>query len=148
MPTSRPVSRVGLQAAATVNDSATAANQRDEFVASDITRLSSTEALRMTDYLAMIHVEQRGTRLATEQIASMMSLIVGGSLPTIPIPRLASSPGSAGTPFVIQVTGPVIGLNADDVAEALAEKLFPFINQMLYRDALREATNAGRPGLA
>lgn len=127
-----------------------APTQRDEFVASDITRLSTTEALRMTDYLAMIHVEGKATRLATEQIAAMMSLLVSGSMPSINIPRLPASfgTGGSGSPVVIQITGDVYGMDADDVAEAIAKKVFPYINRLLYQDALREARNAGRSSLS
>jgi hypothetical protein len=137
------------------NTSANAASSTplDQFVASDITRLSETTALRMTDYLASGLVEWRGTRVAAEAIAAGFAAIMGGGgaaailPPTLPTTRGTVGIGGAIT-VNININGPVSGTSAVDVARQLAESAAPYINEALARAAGIEARGAGRPTLS
>lgn len=131
-------------------------NQRDTFVASDITRTSETTALRMTDYLASGLIEWRRTAVATESLTAQFGELIARMMgaPALMTPALPASMGAFSTgggginiTLVINLNGPLAG---DSVAAAreLAANALPYLNAGLLRAAGIEARNSGNASLS
>ncbi len=131
-----------------IPDAATGSAQRNDFVASEVTAITQTTALRMTDFLASALIEQRATRIAAEQISGLLGALVGSrialSAPVLPPSVSGVGGGGAGVfTLVVQINGPISGMSPEQAGRRLAEEALPYINEMLARQSGIEARNAG-----
>ena len=138
-------------------DTARGPTARDEFVASDLTRASATEVLRLTD-IAWMHytLAQRGVAVL-EQVATLLAGALGLGAPLVLPPALpatagASGAGSAfsagGLQIVVNVNGPVMGMTGTEAGQLIGESLGDVLNAYLARLANLEARNIGVSSLS
>lgn len=131
--------------------------QRDEFVASDITRASATEVLRLTD-IAFMHytATQHGVRVL-EQVAALLAGALGLGAPLVLPPALPATTGSSGGPFAaaaggihitVNLNGPMLGISGPDTGQQIGEAIGEALNAYLARVANLEARNIGLPSLS
>jgi len=123
-----------------------------EITAQRVQTITAAEAMTLTNVLASSLVEHRATRIAAEQMASMLAVLVGTSLPSLQVPSLPRSVGGFGSngggvmlSIVVNVSGPITGQSAGDAGRQMAEAVLPYLNESLARAAGIEARLAGVP---
>jgi TP901 family phage tail tape measure protein len=127
---------------------------RDEFVASDVTGISSTEALRMTDYLSLMLLEERRTAAGVEALQSIFAAVLSTTVPSLEVPSLPRGMGGFGS-GALSAGGFTAIVNIygasgapEQAGRAAAEALVPFLDEYLARAAGVQARNAGIPFLS
>ena len=116
------------------------------------TRFGSISNVNADSLLAISNaalVEHRAIRVATEQMASILSSLTV-AVPTLRVPSLppgaGAGVGSGGAiQIIINVNGPVMGQTAAQAGAQMAEAALPFFNAALARAAGVEARLAGVP---
>ena len=118
-----------------------------ETTAQRVSSISETSATQLIGTLTSSLVEQRATRVAAEQIASVLSSLIGGGGLMVPaLPPGAN--GLSGTPtiqLIINVQGPIMGQTATEAGQQLAAATLPMLNEALARAAGLEARLSGVP---